>query len=96
MAEKLVVFDPTVEPVGETFKLAPRAGGLTGKVIGLLDNGKHNSDRLLKQVADLLIREYGVKQVVTQKKPSAFRPAPDEQLDALAQSCDLAVAGIGD
>jgi hypothetical protein len=92
----LVIFDPTVEPVSEGFSQAPRQGTLQGKVVGLLDNGKYQSDKLLKKVGDFLMKEYGVGKLVLIKKPSAYRPAPIEQLEELIKECQLVVAGIGD
>ncbi len=92
----LVIFDPTVEPVSEGFSQAPRGGTLQGKVVGLLDNGKYHSDKLLKKVGDFLMKEYGVHKFVLVKKPSAYRPAPPEQLEELIKECQLVVAGIGD
>lgn len=90
------IFDPTVAPEGEGFEWAPRPASLEGKVIGLLDNGKARSDRLIEAVGDLLVREHGVARLVARKKPSPYRPAPEELLEALAKEADLVVTGIGD
>lgn len=90
------VFDPTDGPVAKAFAPAPRPASLTGKVIGILDNGKTKSDILLHEIQNLLRSEAGVADVVTIRKPSAYRPAPDEQLDDLARRVDAVVAGIGD
>lgn len=92
----LIIFDPTVEPVSEGFSLASRPVNLEGKVLGLLDNGKHQSDRLLQKVGDLLVKEYGVRKWILLKKSSAYRPVPGEQLEELSKECQLAIAGIGD
>jgi len=92
----LVIFDPTVEPVSEGFSLAPRSESLQGKVVGLLDNGKYQSDKLLEKVGDFLLKEQGVLKLVLFKKPSAYRPAPTEQLEELMRECQLVIAGIGD
>lgn len=89
------IFDPTERPAGGGFAWAPR-GGLAGKVVGLLDNGKTNADRLLGAVGDLLLREHGAREVVRVRKPSAYRAAPDDVIDALAKQADVVVAGIGD
>jgi hypothetical protein len=92
----LIIFDPTVEPVSEGFALAPRPVQLEGKIVGLLDNGKHQSDKLLEKVGTLLTKEYGVRKLILVKKPSAYRPAPVEQLEELMKECQMAIAGIGD
>lgn len=92
---KLVVYDPTEGPRGGEFKWAHREGSLAGRTVGLLDNGKMNSDKLLSAIGDLL-REQEVKAVRMVRKPFPYRPADPEQLDELARSADLAVTGIGD
>jgi hypothetical protein len=76
--------------------MAPRPATLTGKVVGLLDNGKAKSDILLGEVADMLRTQATVTEVVTIRKPSPYRPASDEQLDELARRVDVVIAGIGD
>ena len=90
------VFDPTDEPVGTLFTRADRPPSLKGVVIGILDNGKPKSDMLLRELDALLRAEAGVSDVVMVRKPSAFRPAPDDQLDDLARRTDAVVTGIGD
>jgi hypothetical protein len=90
------VFDPTDGPVAKAFTPAPRPASLAGKVIGILDNGKTKSDLLLREIQNLLCSEAGVADVVMLRKPSAYRPAPDEQLDDLARRADAVIAGIGD
>ncbi len=90
------VFDPTDGPVIKAFSPAPRLTSLAGKVVGILDNGKTKSDILLREVQDLLRAEAGVKDFVVVRKTSAYRPAPDEQVDDLARRVDAVVAGIGD
>ena len=90
------VFDPTEGPTAKAFAPAPRPVSLAGKVIGILDNGKARSDVLLREVQELLRSEAGVADFVLLRKASAYRPAPDEQLDDLARRADAVVAGIGD
>jgi len=90
------VFDPTDGPVAKTFAPAVRPASLAGKVVGILDNGKAKSDLLLREIQNLLRSEAGVADVVMVRKPSAYRPAPDEQLDDLARRADAVIAGIGD
>ena len=90
------VFDPTDGPGVKAFTPAPRLASLAGKVIGILDNSKPKSDLLLREVQELLRTEAGVAEFIVVRKPSASRPAPDEQLDDLARRVDGVVAGIGD
>ena len=90
------VFDPTEGPTAKAFTPAPRPASLAGKVIGILDNGKPRSDLLLREVQALLRSEASVADFVLVRKASAYRPAPDAQLDDLARRADAVVAGIGD
>lgn len=90
------VFDPTEGPVPQVFTPAPRPISLVGKIIGVLDNGKSKSDVLLREVQALLRSEAGAVDFVLLRKASAYRPAPDEQLDELARRVQAVVTGIGD
>jgi hypothetical protein len=90
------VYDPTDAPMAKPFAPAPRPASLAGKVIGILDNGKAKSDLLLREIQSLLRSEANVADVVIVRKPSAYRPAPDEQLDDLARRAHAVIAGIGD
>jgi hypothetical protein len=90
------VFDPTDGPTARTFTPADRPLSLAGQVIGILDNGKPGSDLLLREVQELMRSETGAVDFVWLRKASAYRPAPDEQLDELAQRAHAVVAGIGD
>ena len=90
------VFDPTDGPAPQVFTTADRPASLEGKVIGILDNGKAKSDLLLRGVQELLRNEAGVTSFVMLRKPSAYRPAPDDQLDELARTADAVITGIGD
>lgn len=90
------VFDPTEEPAAKAFTPAPRVASLAGKVVGILDNGKAKSDLLLREVQELLRSEAGVADFVMVRKTSAYRPAPEADLDALARRVHAVVTGIGD
>ena len=90
------VFDPTDGPAPRPFTPAPRLMTLAGKVVGILDNSKPRSDVLLREIQELLRTEAGVADFVVLRKPSASRPAPDEQLEELTRRADAVIAGIGD
>jgi hypothetical protein len=93
---RLVVLDPTAEPVITAATMAARLPDLAGKTIGLLDNSKPNSAHLLDCVAEVLARDYAFAGVVRASKPSATSVAAPKALDALAQQCSLVVTAIGD
>ena len=76
--------------------VAKRVGGLDGKVLGLLHNGKVNGDRLLDLVREQLAARYQLRDIVVVSKPSASRVADPAVLDRLARECDAVVTAIGD
>ncbi|MBI3085087.1 MAG: hypothetical protein HYY88_05075 [candidate division NC10 bacterium] len=90
------IFDPTDGPAVKAFAPAARLASLAGKVIGIIDSSKPKSDLFLREVQELLRSETGAAGFVVIRKPSASRPAPDEQLEDLARRVDAVVAGIGD
>jgi len=94
MPEKLIVLDPTLEVQAAQIERAARPAQM--HTLGLLDNGKPNSDKLLRQVATLLSERYPALEIKYYRKPGAYRPAPSALLDQVAAECDSAVVGIGD
>ena len=94
MAEPFVVLDPTLEVEAAKVERAPRVADV--KRIGLLDNGKPNSEKVLQMVAAKVAEAYPGVQVTYYRKPGAYRPAPSALLDQVAEENDVALVGIGD
>ncbi len=94
MAEPFVVLDPTLEVEVAKVERAPRVAEV--KRIGLLDNGKPNSEKVLQMVAAKVAEAYPEVQVRYYRKPGAYRPAPSALLDQVAVENDVALVGIGD
>ena len=94
MDEKFIVLDPTLEMETPRVARAPRPSHI--HTIGVLDNGKQNSDKLLKKVADMLLAQKPDLKINFYRKPSAYRPAPSALLDQIAAESDAALVGIGD
>jgi hypothetical protein len=90
----LTVLEPVVEPVAGTALTAPRPERLDGLVLGVLDNGKPNSDRFLAVLAARLQEDHDLAGVVVERKPSIGKLAPDALVDALAGRCDLILTGV--
>jgi hypothetical protein len=90
------ILDPTSEPGSRTIEYAPRPRSLEGKRVGLVENTKFNSDRLLEKIGQVLKAEYGAAETRMWRKRNASVPAHDEIIEELRQSCDVMVAGIGD
>lgn len=90
------VLDPIAHPTPIPTQLAERLSTLEGTTIGLLENTKFNSDKLLAYLGEVLQRDFGVKQVLYMSKRSASFPAPEEVYDELARRTDAVVTGVGD
>jgi hypothetical protein len=94
--QKLVLIKPVNEAILEQSSYAPRPTGLEGKRLGLLDNSKNNADRFLEMVAKILDEQYGFRNIVRHRKPSASKPVAPEVIEEWKKLCDLAIVGVGD
>lgn len=90
------ILDPTVEPRNQPLTFVARPDSLRGKRIGLVENTKHNSDRLLMKIGEILKQEYGAAEVRMWRKHNAGVPAHDEIIEEAKRGVDVVVAGIGD
>ncbi len=90
------ILDPTVEPRRQALTYVPRPDSLRGKRIGLVENTKFNSDKLLQKIGDILKTEYGAAETKMWRKHNSSVPAHDEILDEAKRGVDVVVAGIGD
>jgi hypothetical protein len=94
--KELSIFDPTVQPTVEEISYSKRPKSLNGLRIGLVENTKSNSDKLLILIADILKRDHGVVDYRICSKRNASVPAHEEIIDELTTHCDAVIAGIGD
>ena len=90
------LFDPTAAPVGREAAVAPRPARLDGLRIGLVENTKFNSDKLLLRLADRLGRRHGmtVSRMVRKRSPS--HEIEEGVIPGLRRQADLVISGIGD
>ncbi len=95
--ERLGLLDPTaaVAPVPAVVTI-PSLKSLSGKRIGLLDNSKTNVSRLLAQIGDALVRDYGASALIPRTKLIYSRVAPLALIEELAGQCDAVVTAVGD
>lgn len=97
MSATLAILDP-VAPCGQG--ASPHAfqplETLRGKVVGFIDNSKPNFHFLVDDIAERLISEHGVADVVKHRKLAASIPAPEDVLADIAARCDLIITGSGD
>lgn len=90
------ILDPTTGAATQAIAWAPRPDALAGLRVGLVENTKFNSDRLLEKIGQILKTEYGAAETRMFRKHNSSVPAHQEIIDDLTRSCDVMVAGIGD
>jgi hypothetical protein len=69
---------------------------LHDKRLGLLANGKGNSEELLEAVLEELSQRYRFSSVLRRNKGNASRPAPKAIVEEMVQECDIVVTATGD
>ena len=92
----LVVYNPTSGPTAEKMGMAPRIENLRNGILGVIDNGKTNSDTVLNRIVSNLAKRYALEEIVTIKKHSVSHAIKDDAAQMLAQKCNFVLAGIGD
>jgi hypothetical protein len=96
MEKNIRIFDPTTTPKEQALRYAPRPTSLQGKKIGLVENTKYNSDKLLLKIGKILQDEYGAQGMLLRRKRASGVPAHEEILSELKAECDVVIAGVGD
>jgi hypothetical protein len=92
----LKLFDPTSLPSPRAASLAPRPPQLEGLRIGLIENTKMNSDKILLKLADRLRRRFGMRVTHLDRKRSPSHEVTEAAVAALRREADFVVSGIGD
>ena len=87
----IVTLDPRDEGNPGPAVVATRPSTLDGKVIGLFSNNKPYSEDLLRMIVDVLKERYDIQGTVEHNKGGHQWPAQREDLEALAQQCDVAI-----
>jgi hypothetical protein len=96
MSESMLVYDPVAPCLTQPQQSRRPLDGLTGKVIGFIDNSKPNFNFLVDDVSQLLIEKHGVNSAIKRRKRSASQGAPDAIMNELVAHCDAIVTGSGD
>jgi hypothetical protein len=91
----ITVLNPTSLSEARPLRAAQRLDSVAGRLVGVLDNGKVNSDRILRQVEAMLLEQFSVREVLWRRKHDFSRPAPTALLGELS-ACDAIITGIGD
>ena len=95
MSDNLGFIDPTLEIGKVKLAMAPRAGDLAGKVVGLLDNTKEQADVILETIGKALRERYGVARVIIRRKEMFSKPATEDLINEMAKEVQVAVAALG-
>jgi len=90
------IYDPTFEPSEQAIHFVPRPASLQNLRIGLIENTKYNSAKLLLKIADILEKEYGAKSHILRRKRNAGVPPDEAVIKEVAAGCDVVIAGVGD
>jgi hypothetical protein len=99
MTASILLYDPTAPRAKVPAKVEaarPVLESLSGKVVGFIDNAKPNFNHLADDIGELLMKKYGVKQVLKRRKRAASVPAPDAVYKEYEENCDLVITGSGD
>lgn len=92
----LIVFNPTSGPSLKDIQMAKRERSLDGSVIGLIDNGKMNSNTVIQNIAERLKDKHNVKELIVHKKKSFSHGLTEAEASLLANNCDFIISGVGD
>jgi len=88
-----------LSPVGEKKRidvereLAPRLATLSGKVIGLIDDGAGKA--YFQRIEELLKEKVKPAQVIRKVKPHLSQPSSTELLDEVVKACKAVIVGVG-
>jgi hypothetical protein len=96
MAAPMTILTPANGSDPRQARLSARPASLSGLRVAVLENGKPNSDRLLKALVTNLEAVAGVKMAAWERKPAIGKLAPAEMIDHLARVADVVITGVGD
>lgn len=92
----IIVYNPTNGPSIKSKNMAKRLHPLENSVIGLIDNGKKNSNVVVERAVFGLKRKYKLKDVYIHNKKSFSHGLNQEEAKMLAEKCDFIITGVGD
>ena len=97
MANTITILSPVAEPKSELKDDEPPKRRLGPKIrLGLLSNGKPNTDLLMRGLVEVLRADGRLDESVRERKTSASEPADAAILARLVSSADLVVGATAD
>ena len=96
MSNRIAVYDPVAPCLTQPQQLRKTLGGVSGKVIGFIDNSKPNFNHLVDDVSQFLLEKHGVASVMKRRKRSASEGAPEVMMKELVEHADAVITGSGD
>lgn len=89
-------YDPRGVVVAEARKLSSRKADLHGLRLGVLDNAKMKSGKLLAYTAEILNEEFGFVEINKYVKRGFSYTADPEMITKIAAANDVVITAIGD
>ncbi len=94
--EKYGLVNPMYDSSAKTVSLAPRISNFNGLRLGLLDNRKHNVDRLLAGFEKTFKKRYEVSDVTNVTKFIFSQLASETDIATLVERSDYVISAIAD
>ena len=95
IGNRLKVFEPTASERIDIDSLASRPATLNGKVLGLLNNTKDQSDIILDQLEHQIKDQFDQAEIRYYRKPSVSG-MPGSMKEQLANEVDVLITATGD
>lgn len=96
MTATVPVYDPRGVVEAAPVAAAPRAKGLKGLRLGILDNTKWNANKLLRGLRERLTEKHGFAAVNYYRKESFSLNAAPALIDEIAANNDVVMTAIAD
>ena len=93
---QLGLLAPVDPDANSQWRPANRLSNLHGKVGGFLGNRKANAEFLLRDIKELLDKQFELRDALVVNKFVYSRPAAEDIVDTLAARCDFVVTAIAD
>ena len=97
MGKTLLILDPSgIPPSIEKVRPAARPASHEGIRLGLLDNTKPNSDKLLRRLEERLRGKYPIGSFTHYRKGGSALPLEEDLVERMASECDFVVNAVPD